>query len=96
EEIAGSQARIGEETGEAVTTFAYPNGLADDFSPAVREMLRERGFQAAFTLLPGPSRASEARRDPLAIRRVSVYLVDHPSRFVAKVMGFIRLTGRLR
>ncbi len=92
-EIRGSQARIVNETGQPVTAFAYPNGQAADFNPALQEILQRAGFNAAFTLLPGPTRPAEARRTPFALRRILISHRDDLPRFAAKVMGFTRLTG---
>jgi peptidoglycan/xylan/chitin deacetylase (PgdA/CDA1 family) len=94
-EIAGSKRRIEAELDRPVTAFAYPNGLTTDFNPALQAVLREAGFEAAFTLVPGPARLTEAQRDPIAIRRIFVHHKDTLPRFAAKVMGIPRLGGVL-
>lgn len=94
-EAIGSKARIEAEIGYPVTTFAYPNGLPADFNPALYAMLTQGGFQAAFTLVPGPARLAEVRREPMAIRRIFIGHSDTLPRFAAKVMGVPRLWGAL-
>ena len=86
-----SRARLQEELGQSVTTFAFPNGQATDFNTRLQDMLHQCGFRAAFTLLPGPNRARQARRAPFAIRRVAIHYRDALPRFAGKVMGLTRL-----
>jgi peptidoglycan/xylan/chitin deacetylase (PgdA/CDA1 family) len=86
-EAAGSKARIEAEIGRPVTTFAYPNGLPADFNPALQTMLTQAGFQAAFSLAPGPVRLADVRREPMAIRRIFIGHSDTLPRFAARVMG---------
>ncbi len=86
-----SRERIQAELGQAVTTFAYPNGQAADYNRALQQMLQQSGFQMAFTLLPGPNRLRQMRRHPLAVRRVVIHYRDTLPRFAGKVMGLTRL-----
>ncbi|MCL4300660.1 MAG: polysaccharide deacetylase family protein [Anaerolineae bacterium] len=95
-EIEGSKRRIEAEIRRPVRAFAYPNGLLPDFSPALQNLLRQVGFEAAFTLIPGPAHWREAQQTPLAIRRIFVHHKDTLPRFVAKVMGGPRMLGRPR
>ncbi|GAB4479207.1 MAG: hypothetical protein Kow00124_24520 [Anaerolineae bacterium] len=89
-EIAGSRKRIEDEIGQPVTTFAYPNGLTGDFNRELEAMLRTLGFEAAFTLQPGPARPREVLRRPMAIRRILINHRDTLSRFAAKLAGLPR------
>ena len=93
-EATGSKARIEAEIDRPTTTFAYPNGLPPDFSPALQAMLAQVGFEAAFTLVPGPARPIKVRREPMAIRRIFIHHKDTLPRFAAKVMGLPRLLGQ--
>ena len=93
-EITGSRSRIETEIERPVTTLAYPNGLPTDFNPALQALLKETGFQAAFTLVPGPARLGEIQQEPLAIRRVFIHHRDTLPRFAAKVIGLPRLFSR--
>ncbi len=90
-EVADSVDRVRDETGEAPSGFAYPNGLRGDFDDVAKDAVRSAGVPLAFTLLAGPARRREVRRDPLAIRRVYVHHGDGLDRFVAKVSGLSRL-----
>jgi peptidoglycan/xylan/chitin deacetylase (PgdA/CDA1 family) len=69
EEIVGARDRLRQELGEAPTAFAYPNGTADDFTPATCEVLRDAGFDVACTTLRGANRPG---CDPLRLRRIGV------------------------
>ncbi|MBI1878318.1 MAG: polysaccharide deacetylase family protein [Chloroflexi bacterium] len=95
DEVAGSKARIEVEINQPVTAFAYPNGQPSDFNPALQTMLQQVGIKAAFTLVPGPTRPTEVRQAPMAIRRIFIGYKDTLARFAAKVMGAPRLIGRL-
>jgi peptidoglycan/xylan/chitin deacetylase (PgdA/CDA1 family) len=95
-EVTGSKSRIEVEINRPVTTFAYPNGLVADFNPALQRLLQQSGFEAAFTLVPGPARPAEVRRTPLAVRRILIQHKDTLPRFVAKVMGLPRWVEPLR
>lgn len=92
----GSKRRIEAEIGEAVTAFAYPNGLAGDYRPGEMEMLRCEGFSAAFTLADGPSQPDVVRRDPLQIRRVLIMGQDDIASFTAKIVGATRVLRNVR
>jgi peptidoglycan/xylan/chitin deacetylase (PgdA/CDA1 family) len=51
-EITESRRRLEDETGRPVAHFAYPNGRAEDISPAVRRLVRWAGFRSACTTIP--------------------------------------------
>lgn len=89
-EVVGSKAKIEAELGRPITTFAFPNGQPPDFNPELQAMLRQVGFEAAFTLRPGPTSLHEVRHTPLAIRRVAISHKDNLFRFAAKVLGLPR------
>jgi peptidoglycan/xylan/chitin deacetylase (PgdA/CDA1 family) len=95
QEIIGSKTRIEQEIDRPVRSFAYPNGLADDFSEALQAIMPQAGIEAAFTLLAGPTPLREARRAPFIIRRVFIHYKDTLPRFAAKVMGLPRLLKSL-
>jgi peptidoglycan/xylan/chitin deacetylase (PgdA/CDA1 family) len=92
-EVQGSKARIEAELNQPVTSFAYPNGLPPDFNPTLQTMLPQLGLDAAFTLVSGPARLAEVRREPMAVRRIFIGNRDTLPRFAAKVMGVPRLLG---
>jgi peptidoglycan/xylan/chitin deacetylase (PgdA/CDA1 family) len=68
EEVGTCRDRIASETGARPRFFAYPNGQAGDFTPAVKEAVRRHGFEAAFTAVEG---VNGAHTDRLELRRFS-------------------------
>jgi len=71
-EIEGSKAQIEKEIGQSVSSFAYPNGMANDFNPDIENIVARSGYKAAFSLLNGPSVQREVNRNPFAIRRIFI------------------------
>jgi peptidoglycan/xylan/chitin deacetylase (PgdA/CDA1 family) len=54
DEIRRGRDRLEEITGRRVAHFAYPNGRpGEDFTPRTVELVRQLGFEAAFTTTPG-------------------------------------------
>jgi peptidoglycan/xylan/chitin deacetylase (PgdA/CDA1 family) len=94
-ELATSKAQIEAETSQPALALAYPNGQPGDYDRETLRILRELGYQAAFTLVPGPMPFHEARRHPLEIRRVFLGYRDTFEIFVAKVMGLPSLLTRV-
>lgn len=95
-ELADSKSKVETELGRPVVSFAYPNGQAADFSPSIVELVRKTGFNLAFTLMPGPTRASVVRQNPLAIRRIFLERADTLPVFAAKLVGGKYLASMLR
>lgn len=61
-EIAGGRAALQQCLQAPVDLFAYPNGKpGEDFSPESLELVREQGFEAAFTTATGAANASTDR-----------------------------------
>jgi glycosyltransferase involved in cell wall biosynthesis/peptidoglycan/xylan/chitin deacetylase (PgdA/CDA1 family) len=67
EEIAASRDELARETGQCVPAFAYPAGAYDK---GVQKILREEGFQLAFTTVGGHNPLP--CRDALQLRRTNV------------------------
>jgi len=65
-EVSESKRRIEEELQDQVDYFAYPNGLAEDFSDWNQELIRAAGYRAAVTSLWGLNFRST---DRMALRR---------------------------
>ena len=65
--------------GRPVREMAYPFG---SFSPAVREMASEAGYDIACSSRPGPSPADD---DPLALRRIAIEGGDSLADFVCRL-----------
>ena len=64
-----SRLQLERRLGRAVTSFAYPFGTRADFSAMTRRVLREEGYDCAFTAQHG---AVAAGADPHALPRVKV------------------------
>jgi peptidoglycan/xylan/chitin deacetylase (PgdA/CDA1 family) len=75
-EIRACRDRIAAETGRTPTFFAYPNGTAADFTPETQAILREHGFQVAFSSIDG---IAGAATDWMAVRRIPSLDGDVPS-----------------
>jgi len=52
-EIQTCHQRMSQELERSPTLFAYPNGMPNDFDQTTQTTLREAGFSASFTMLPG-------------------------------------------
>jgi peptidoglycan/xylan/chitin deacetylase (PgdA/CDA1 family) len=93
-EMAESKMQIEKEIGAPVQTFTYPNGQKSDISPALERIAEKVGFQAAFSLMPGPSPLDEVQRNRFNIRRIYIGAADTLPRFAAKLAGVSRLLER--
>jgi peptidoglycan/xylan/chitin deacetylase (PgdA/CDA1 family) len=80
-EVAGSRQKIQETFGVPVDAFCYPAGR---FDPAVEQAVRDAGYRAATTELPG--RASPAQ-DRFALSRIRVSAGDTAAAVLARVRG---------
>jgi peptidoglycan/xylan/chitin deacetylase (PgdA/CDA1 family) len=59
DEIVRGRVRLEDVTGDRVVHFAYPNGRpGEDFTPRTVELVKELGFEAAFTTTPGVATSS--------------------------------------
>ena len=94
-ELVESRRRLQDELNEPIRALAYPNGARADFSPIIEELAKESGYSAAFTLVPGPTNHGAVRAEPMAIRRIAVYLPDGDRRFRAKIAGGGRVKSSL-
>lgn len=93
EEIEGSKARIEKELGEPVLGFAYPNGMTDDLNLKIQNLVKQAGYQVAFTLKNGPSPFHEVKRNPYAIRRIFISHRHTLPRFAVEICWFNRFRG---
>jgi peptidoglycan/xylan/chitin deacetylase (PgdA/CDA1 family) len=66
QEIYESQNAIAQEIGVVPTTFAYPNGSLEDFTPETKEILHDAGYICAVTTVFG---ANEPEQDLFELRR---------------------------
>ncbi len=66
-EIRACRERILAETGQAPKYFAYPNGRQQDFNDTTRRILKQHGFELAFSTMGG---LNDQGTDTMAIKRV--------------------------
>jgi peptidoglycan/xylan/chitin deacetylase (PgdA/CDA1 family) len=82
-QIAGSRDRIAAEVGVIPTAFAYPVGSRTAFNDVTKRLLREHGFETAFSFYGGLQRFEPF--DPYDIRRANVSHVATQPIFEATV-----------
>jgi len=87
-EIAESRLVIEDRLGAPVRLFCYPRG---DFNEGVKQIVREEGYVAACTTLPG---TNDRRTDLLALRRTYVGRRDTEREFAKKAAGAYDLLQR--
>ena len=68
-EIVESKALLEAMIERPVTAFAYPNGTPADYTDETIALLREAGFRAAMTTVPGVNRL-DRQRDPFRLKRI--------------------------
>jgi peptidoglycan/xylan/chitin deacetylase (PgdA/CDA1 family) len=88
-ELTASKQALEERLGKEVQAFAYPNG---DWNERVREMVKDAGYQVAFTTQRGWYRAGQ---DPYAIPRIMLHegnVTGLNGRFSRAVLS-LRLSG---
>jgi peptidoglycan/xylan/chitin deacetylase (PgdA/CDA1 family) len=90
DEIKNSKMRIEEELGPVVKGFAYPNGGRADFNREIERLTAKAGYQAAFSLINGPTSQKEIRQNPFAIRRIFISHKHTLPQFSTLVSGFNR------
>ena len=86
-ELAGSKARIEQETGQPVRHFCYPNGRESDFDAVTLDVVRECGFLTAVT---GEKGINFAGADPFQLRRIHQEPVTPVLQFAHQVAGLSR------
>ena len=90
-EMTKSKQRIEHELNRPIRAFAYPNGQRTDITPEIEALAKQTGFEAAFSLMAGPSLLEEVQRNPFFIRRIFIGHQDGLPRFAAKLTGGLRL-----
>jgi peptidoglycan/xylan/chitin deacetylase (PgdA/CDA1 family) len=76
EEVERSKQLIEERLGAPVQTFAYPNGTAEDFNVATKQMLKEAGYLCAVTTIFGTNKTGQ---DLFELQRGKPWEEDLPS-----------------
>ena len=84
EEILSSSHAIESRLGVAPKTFAYPNGLRDDFNGTTKSILQEVGFDCAVTSIFG---TNDSRQDLFELRRGQPW-EEHLPTFAAKLSWY--------
>lgn len=87
-EIGESKRMLEDRLGTAVPYFCYPRG---DLNEAVKRIVREEGYRAACSTLPGLNRTGT---DLFELRRTYISRRDTPKEFVKKVAGAYDLLQR--
>jgi len=81
EEIVSSRKEIEDRLGTEVLSFSYPYGRAN---AAVRKIVEESGYRAAFTMYPS---FKNSRLERFELRRNGVYIIDFPLSVREKLSG---------
>ncbi len=92
-EITGSLRLLRQRIGGVLNTFAYPNGQPDDFTSDTVAILRQNGFRAALTTVPG---FVGPNADPYRLPRITLDGSDNLRLFRVTVTGIRHLLARLR
>jgi len=88
QEIIESKSYIEKELGQALLSFAYPNGTKNDFNPEIQSLVANAGYKVAFTLLNGPTSLNEVKKSPYTIRRIFIlhsHTLAHYSALVSPI-----------
>lgn len=91
-EVAESKRLIQEKLGAPVQFFCYPRG---EFSSTVKNIVREEGYQAACSIVPG---VNGWNSDLFALRRTYISRRDSIKEFSGKISGlydFMQLVGHV-
>ena len=83
-EVAASKARLEEELGRAVTSFAYPYGAFRDFDAGIARLVAESGYACAVTTLSGSNRPGQ---NLYTLRRTEVESIDGMWTFGKMMVG---------
>lgn len=92
EEILFSKKEIEKVTGQPVNFFAYPYGRKSDFNKAIQSLVRQAGYQAAFSAEFG---TSGKRASLFALKRMGIEAADTLFTLQAKMNGALDLLSLL-
>jgi hypothetical protein len=85
-EVTDCKDRLESLTGRGIRCFAYPNGQSGDFNDMVKEEVRQAGYEAAFTAMPGLNRPGT---DLFEIKRLPVDCRWSYEEFDTRVSGLL-------
>lgn len=91
QELLHSKLIIEEQLKVPVRFLAYPNGTAEDFNETIKEVVRQSGYELAFTTISKPFH----RYDSYEVPRRSIDREDF-SRFKLRMSGFFDILRALR
>ena len=91
-QIKESHGRLKEKLGKALPIFSYPNGQKEDFTEVTIALLKEAGFIAALTAIPG---CLNADNDLFKLPRFSLDGTDRMHIFRMTISGAKEYLGRL-
>jgi peptidoglycan/xylan/chitin deacetylase (PgdA/CDA1 family) len=86
-QLSLSQKKLGQELGEAVTSFAYPYAFPQQdqrFTGAFKKLLQEEGYRCCVTTMIGRVQAGD---DWFSLKRLPVNNCDDKPLFLAKLSG---------
>lgn len=83
-ELKDSKKSLEDITGRPVQYFAYPFGSKSSFDRRVEDLVRECGYEKAYTNIMG---FNHTRTNPYALRRIRLYSDDNLFRFKMKIRG---------
>jgi len=84
-EILGSKEKLAATCGTISSVFAYPNGQPGDQDETIAKIVKQSGFIAAVTTVPG---FNAAETDPYMLNRMSLDQDDDHARLVVSLSGF--------
>ncbi len=84
DEIQSSKSIIEKNIGRQVRSFSYPNG---DYDQAIMEMVKDAGYETAFTTRNG---SVTAARDRFAVPRINIHddMTSTTPMFLGRILGF--------
>jgi len=83
-EIMDSKKRIEDAIGKGVRYFSYPYGGRNAFNKDVKMMVKDSGYEKAFTNIMG---FNNSERDSYELNRIRIYGSDNLFRFRLKING---------
>ncbi|MBM3251226.1 MAG: polysaccharide deacetylase family protein [Candidatus Omnitrophica bacterium] len=92
-EISESKKIIEDNIGKKVKYFAYPYGARDTFNENIKQMVKDSGYEKAYTNIMG---FNNRNSDLYALRRIRIYGDDNISRFKMKINGAYNWVDRIK
>ncbi len=90
-EVVDCKHQLESMTGRPARCFAYPSGLRGDFNKMVKQEVRDAGYVAAFTGIPGLNRPDD---DLFEMKRLPVDSRWSYAEFDTRISGILETMGR--